>query len=81
MKLKAEVQAEVELKREIKRMNGETKRQAKELEEHEVAAELDQEKNDFEDSLTRRLQYVISMFILYHLCSNVPAIFSIFCQQ
>ena len=81
MKLKAEVQAEVELKREIKRMNGETKRQAKELEEHEVAAELDQEKKEFEDSLTRRLQYVISMFILYHLCSNVPAIFSIFCQQ
>ena len=58
MELKADVKEEVELKREIKRLNGEIKRQAKELEEHEVAAELDQLKNDFEDSLKRRLQYV-----------------------
>jgi len=67
--LRAEVKEEVELKREIRRLNGETKRQAKELEEHEVAAELDRLKNDFEDSLNRRLQYVsrCSAYTVYAL--------------
>ena len=69
MELKADVKEEVELKREIKRLNGEIKRQAKELEEHEVAAELDQQKSDFEDSLNRRLQYVsrCSAYTVYAL--------------
>ena len=67
--LRAEVKEEVELKREIRRLNGETKRQAKELEEHDVAAELDRLKNDFEDSLNRRLQYVsrCSAYTVYAL--------------
>ena len=58
LQLKTEVKVQIDLKRVIRALKGENKRQAKVLDDTAAATALDEERDTFENSMDRRLQYV-----------------------
>jgi len=58
LQLKTEVKAHIELKKVIRVLSGENKRQAKVLDDAAAATLLDEERDTFEKSMERRLQYI-----------------------
>jgi trehalose/maltose hydrolase-like predicted phosphorylase len=65
LQLKTEVKAQLELKKVIRVLSGENKRQAKVLDDAAAATLLDEERDTFEKSMERRLQYISR-------CSSIP---------